>query len=137
MRLPYPRSLDINYLSSLHFTQQYYEPIRIIHNDGRHEMAELESKNGLLLIPNTMGNVTIGSYVPLHAPFYFQLPKQFVGDKIKSYGGYLKFSLESEGCETPFSPSVLEKYPLVQIHSHDSYILEHRGVGLKLICCLI
>lgn len=128
VRVTYPRALTITYLSNFHFTKQY-EPVRIIHNDGRQEIAEVQSRNGLMLLPNTSGNATIGSYVPLHAPFYFQLPKQFLGDKVKSYGGYLKFTITSLGCETPFNANVLEKYPLVQIHSHDSYILEHRGVS--------
>lgn len=61
-------------------------------------------------------------------PLYFQLPPQFFGDQIKSYGGLLKYTLATDVCETVLSANVLQKFPLIQMHSHNSLILDYFGV---------
>lgn len=79
-----------------------------------------------------IGNVSIGARSPFKMPLYFQLPPQFFGDQIKSYGGFLKYTLNTDVCETVLSSNVLQKYPLIQIHSHNSLILDYFGVRLNI-----
>ena len=76
-----------------------------------------------------LGNVSIGSKSPFDTPLYFQLPPQFLGDKINTYGGFLKYSIQTEGCETVLSNNILEQYPLVRIHAHNDLIIDYFGVS--------
>lgn len=79
----------------------------------------------------SIGNITIGSSRGFEEPFYFQLSKQFLGDRIGSYAGYLRFSIAMEECKTALDESILQRFPLVQIHSHDNLILNYFGVSSR------
>ena len=48
----------------------------------------------------------------------------FLGDKILSYNGFLRFTLWSNG-EKPYSPGILEEFPLVQLQGNYRIIIEH------------
>lgn len=81
------------------------------------------------------GNVSIGSSRGFEVPLYFELPKQFLGDRLLSYAGRFKFSIEMKECKTELDRLVLQQFPLVRIHSHNSLILDYFGVYLSLILC--
>nr|CAD7455143.1 unnamed protein product [Timema tahoe] len=87
--------------------------------------ARLNSTNNLLLVPGTAGDVRIGANHLLDKPLYWQLPSQFLGDKILSYGGYLQFTLENEDGANPAPKHVLNSQPLIQIQGNSRIILEH------------
>nr|CAD7199120.1 unnamed protein product [Timema douglasi] len=87
--------------------------------------ARLNSTNNLLLVPGTAGDVRIGANHLLDKPLYWQLPSQFLGDKILSYGGYLQFTLENEDGANPAPKHVLSSQPLIQIQGNSRIILEH------------
>lgn len=53
---------------------------------------------------------------------YWRLPKQFLGDKVLSYGGYLRFVTETIGGNKALLPN---RYPLVQLKGNDKIILEY------------
>lgn len=53
---------------------------------------------------------------------YWRLPKQFLGDKIFSYGGYLRFVTETIGGTKLLNSN---RYPLVQIRGNNKIILEY------------
>lgn len=75
-----------------------------------------------------LGNISIGSARGFEFPLYFQLPHHFLGDRISSYAGYLRFGILMEECKTLLDNSVLQRFPLVQIHSHDNLIFNYFGV---------
>lgn len=66
-------------------------------------------------------------------PVYVELDKRFLGDRVTSYGGMLRFRVEEEG-GAPLTPRVLAKFPLVRIYG-DNIVLDHyevcRGCHLK------
>ena len=44
--------------------------------------TNLNVTNQLHVIPGTEGDVSIGTYYPFHAPLYWQLPHDFMRDKV-------------------------------------------------------
>ncbi|XP_023288824.1 laminin subunit alpha-2 [Orussus abietinus] len=81
----------------------------------------LNVTNGLSVIPGTEGDVTLSSNLYYNYPLYWQLPISFLGDKVVSYGGFLRFSTKTEGGEPLHSSS---RYPLVQLQGN-KIILEY------------
>lgn len=75
------------------------------------------------------GNISIGSLHGFEVPLYFELPEQFLGDHILSFAGYFTYGIEMKECKTELDRSIIEKFPLIQIHSHGSIILEYFGVS--------
>lgn len=61
-------------------------------------------------------------------PLYFEMPKQFLGDRLLSYGGLLKFSIEMMECKTELDQITVQHFPLIRIHAHNSLILDYFGV---------
>lgn len=51
-------------------------------------------------------------------PVYMELDKRFLGDRVTSYGGSLRFRVEEEG-GTELSREVLARFPLVRIYSRN------------------
>lgn len=45
--------------------------------------------------------------------------------QVLSYGGYLRFTVETEGGTRLLPPAVLASYPLIQIQGNNRLILEH------------
>ncbi|XP_045515231.1 laminin subunit alpha-1 isoform X2 [Pieris brassicae] len=56
-------------------------------------------------------------------PVYAELGEVFLGDRVMSYGGALRFRVEEEGGE-PLAQRTLSKFPLVSIHG-GSLVLDH------------
>ena len=80
--------------------------------------TRLEVSQGILIVPNDNGDSVIGVERLFTTPLYWSLPDVFLGDKVLSYNGFLRFSTSSNG-DTP--NSILTD-PLVQIQSHDGII---------------
>ena len=78
----------------------------------------MEVSQGILIVPNDNGDSVIGVERLFTTPLYWSLPDVFLGDKVLSYNGFLRFSTSSNG-DTP--NSILTD-PLVQIQSHDGII---------------
>lgn len=68
---------------------------------------------------------------------YFELPKQFLGDRLLSYAGQFKFSIEMQECKTELDKIILEQFPLVRIHSHNYLTLDYYGVGFYYILLVL
>ena len=83
--------------------------------------TRLEVSHGLLIIPGDNGDIVIGVERVFTTPLYWSLPEVFLGDKVLSYNGFLRFSTSSNGD----TPSSLLSNPLVQIQSHERIIVEH------------
>ena len=111
--------------------------------------SRLERSQGLILVPDyddDSRSVRVGVESIFTAPLYWSLPKTFLGDKVASYNGFLRFQTWSNG-PRPYSPDVLQvvvlielaehidlmflfmlygqEFPLVQLQSHDRIVLEH------------
>ncbi|XP_014250027.1 laminin subunit alpha-1 isoform X2 [Cimex lectularius] len=93
----------------------------MVKKDARH----LNITNNLRIIPGDEGNVEMGVNYLVDAPVYWQLPKQFLGDKLLSYGGFLHFTVESDGEHNFLPHSILTSYPLLQIQGNGKLVLEH------------
>ncbi|XP_064107459.1 laminin subunit alpha lam-3-like isoform X1 [Macrobrachium nipponense] len=87
--------------------------------------TKLNITNQLHVIPGTEGDVTIGSSYPFDAPLYWQLPREFMRDKVLSYNGYLRFRVGSEGGKSKFPNQILESYPLVSLQGNWQLVLEY------------
>lgn len=96
------------------------------------EDVDIETMNSLSLIPSSTGNVSIGAYTAFYYPLYFQLPPQFYGDRTKSYGGFLRFSVLTGGAQTPMDRNILQHFPLVQIHSYNKLVLDYYQVSINI-----
>eukprot|EP00094_Tigriopus_californicus_P001836 TCALIF_01772-PA protein Name:"Similar to Lama1 Laminin subunit alpha-1 (Mus musculus)" AED:0.11 eAED:0.12 QI:0/0.86/0.58/1/0.95/0.95/24/1780/2877 len=86
--------------------------------------TQLNQTHGLLELPKQRGDIKIGVESLFTTPLYWRLPDLFNGDKILSYNGFLRFSTASNG-PIPYSPGVLDEYPLVQIIGNSQVVLEH------------
>ena len=87
--------------------------------------TRLNISHGLAVIPGQApGEVKVGVESVFTTPLYWSLPEVFLGDKIHSYNGYLRFSTWSNG-RRPYSPEIISEYPLVQIRGNYRIILEH------------
>jgi len=53
---------------------------------NKDERNQLNVTNNLRIIPGTVGNVEIGVKYLFDTPVYWQLPKRFTGDKVRSSG---------------------------------------------------
>ncbi|TMW53859.1 hypothetical protein DOY81_001030 [Sarcophaga bullata] len=127
VRMSESRNLSIQYLKAQHVSHSEFEYIVVIQMSGSktyREDAEIQNFNGLNLIPRSTGNVSMGLYNQLYYPLYFQLPPQFYGDRVSSYGGNLYFTLITEGGNKPLDRKLLTRYPLVQLHAHKKMILD-------------
>lgn len=62
-------------------------------------------------------------------PLYFEMPQQFTGDHLLSYGGLFTFTIEMMECETGLDQITIQHFPLIRISAHDALILDYFGVG--------
>lgn len=122
------RNLSVQYLKTQHINNVEFEFIKTVQMKGVHvsheENAQIQNFNGLNLIPQYNGNVSIGTYLPLSHPLYFQLPANFHGDHTNSYGGHLHFTLITNGANIPVERKIIVRYPLVRIHSHARLVVD-------------
>ncbi|KAL4705875.1 hypothetical protein ACJJTC_002756 [Scirpophaga incertulas] len=80
-------------------------------------------ENSLIAIPMDKADSTIAVPEP-PVPVYVALDKRFLGDRVTSYGGFLRFRVEEEGGE-PLPLRVLASFPLVRIDGADGIVLNH------------
>lgn len=126
VRLMGPRNVTVHYVRSYERNDLEHVVVTHIRNNQVHrEIGEIRNFNGLAVFPSYSGNVTIGSQRAFYHPFYFQLPKEFLGDKTRSYGGFLNFSEFSDGGTVSLDDNVLDETPLVQLHTHNQLILNY------------
>ncbi|XP_046676227.1 laminin subunit alpha-1 isoform X3 [Homalodisca vitripennis] len=92
--------------------------------------SRLNITNNLRIIPGDAWDVEIGVSYLFDSPVYWQLPSNFLDDKILSYGGYLRFTVETEGGNTRLPSAVLSSYPLIQMEGNH-LILEHYPMQLS------
>ncbi|XP_014221917.2 laminin subunit alpha-1 [Trichogramma pretiosum] len=115
-RLPRPRVLYVNDTVNEVVISNYDSSIVLPHyNSG------LNKSNSLYVVPGTDGDVTLPMNFYREYPVYWQLPSTFLGDKVASYGGYLRFTTITDG------GYVLRegyKFPQVQLHGN-GIVLEH------------
>jgi laminin alpha 1/2 len=125
-----------------HFQLAFYGGRSLTVSRGQ---TQLNASHGLLVIPGEKEEMTrIGVESLFTTPLYWNVPKIFLGDRVLSYNGYLRFSTWSNGAR-PFSPNVLQvvqrnelftekclltsftfqEYPLVQIQGNHRIVLEH------------
>ncbi|CAG0883844.1 unnamed protein product [Cyprideis torosa] len=86
--------------------------------------VRLNMSNGLYMIPGKSGDYHLGTEFPLDHPVYWQLGDEFLGDKVLSYNGYIRFRVTDDG-QYRFSPSVLEQYPVIRVQGNWRLTLEH------------
>lgn len=81
-------------------------------------------ENELLVIPGVYEpTLNVKLYQNhLDEALYWRLPKQFLGDKVLSYGGYLRFVTETHGGNKIL---ITNRYPLVQLKGNNKIILEY------------
>ncbi|KAK8738877.1 hypothetical protein OTU49_003716 [Cherax quadricarinatus] len=92
--------------------------------------TRLNITNQLHVIPGTEGHVTIGSSLLFEAPLYWQLPREFMRDKVRSYNGYLRFKVHSEG-DKNFPEHILQSYPLVSLQGNWKLVLEYYSPAIS------
>ncbi|XP_047987068.1 laminin subunit alpha-1 [Leguminivora glycinivorella] len=51
-------------------------------------------------------------------PVYMELDKRFLGDRVTSYGGFLRFRVEEEGGES-LDEETMRRFPLVRVYGRD------------------
>ncbi|KAL7642435.1 UNVERIFIED_CONTAM: hypothetical protein RMT77_006996 [Armadillidium vulgare] len=89
------------------------------------EETRLNITNQLYVIPNTDSDIKIGTSLPFLAPIYWQLPQEFMKDKITSYNGFLRFRVQTEGNKRSFPEQILQSYPLVSLQGNWQLVLEY------------
>lgn len=62
-------------------------------------------------------------------PLYFEMPHQFAGDHLLSYGGLFTFTVEMMECETGLDKITVQQFPLIRMHAHSSLNLDYFGVS--------
>ncbi|KAF9819861.1 hypothetical protein SFRURICE_004215 [Spodoptera frugiperda] len=86
-------------------------PLHVTLQRPPHDMDQ----DSLLAIHTHTADATISLPWP-PVPVYVELDKRFVGDRVTSYGGSLRFRVEEEG-GVELSKEVLDRFPLVRLYS--------------------
>ncbi|XP_026738306.1 laminin subunit alpha-1-like, partial [Trichoplusia ni] len=97
-------------------------PVHLTLQRPRHDLITTMDQDSLLAIHTHTPDATITLPWP-PVPVYVELDKRFVGDRVTSYGGSLRFRVEEEG-GTELSREVLARFPLVRLYTK-SIVLEH------------
>ncbi|XP_076751939.1 wing blister [Xylocopa sonorina] len=116
-RLTRPRTLYVNDSSNDIVVSKFRSRIFLSPINGG-----LNVTNGLSTIPDTEGDVTIPPNLYYNYPLYWMLPKYFLGDKVVSYGGFLRFATLTEG-GIPLRSTF--QYPIVQLQGNNKIVLEY------------
>ncbi|KMQ97151.1 laminin subunit alpha-1 [Lasius niger] len=116
-RLTRPRVLHINVTAS-DITIMSFGSMTVLPtvNGG------LNVTNGLFVIPGSDGDVTLPPNLYYNYPLYWRLPDSFLGDKVVSYGGFLRFKTLTEG-GIPLRSNL--RYPIVQLQGNNKIVLEY------------
>ncbi|XP_053979211.1 laminin subunit alpha-1-like isoform X1 [Hylaeus volcanicus] len=115
-RLARPRILYVNDTSNDIIVSKFRSQIFLSSINGG-----LNVTNGLSTIPDIEGDVTIPSNLYYNYPLYWMLPEPFLGDKVVSYGGFLRFKTWTEG-GIPLRSTM--QYPVVQLQGN-KIVLEY------------
>lgn len=99
---------------------------------AEYRVADFEERHDVLAIPGAAGNVSMAmADEEFGRPLYWQLPPQYTGDRLGSYGGWLNFSVRADGVddgeELALPAAVLRRYPLVQLRAHNALVLDYFG----------
>lgn len=97
-------------------------PLHITLQRATHHAITTMDQDSLLAIHTHTPDATISLPWP-PVPVYVELDKRFVGDRVTSYGGSLRFRVEEEG-GTALSREVLAKFPLVRLYTKN-IVLEY------------
>lgn len=91
-------------------------PILRIHSDVTNQLSQIRSlgRDGVQIYES------LGSDLNVYDIPYFALPENYHGSQLKSYGGYLKYTIRYTGDGTP------NNAPTVILSGND-YILTHKG----------
>ncbi|CAL7932952.1 unnamed protein product [Xylocopa violacea] len=116
-RLTRPRTLYVNDTSNDIVVTKFRSQIFLSPINGG-----LNVTNGLSTIPDTEGDVTIPPNLYYNYPLYWMLPEYFLGDKVVSYGGFLRFTTLTEG-GIPLRSTF--QYPIVQLQGNNKIVLEY------------
>ncbi|XP_076245323.1 wing blister [Calliopsis andreniformis] len=116
-RLTRPRTLYVNETSNDIVVSKFRSQIFLSPVNGG-----LNVTNGLSTIPDVEGDVTVPSNLYYNYPLYWMLPATFLGDKVVSYGGFLRFTTLTEG-GIPLRMTL--QYPVVQLQGNDRIVLEY------------
>ena len=92
--------------------------------------SELGVESDLILIPGDSHDVVIGVSKLFNVPIYWRLSDMFLGDKVLSYNGYLRFGVQSNGDQI-FSGDVLSNYPLVFLQGNTNIKLMYQPKTLS------
>ncbi|XP_029841229.2 laminin subunit alpha-1 [Ixodes scapularis] len=88
--------------------------------------AELDRVHHYRVIPGTRpGSTLLPVPYVLDQPLYWSLPDQFLGDKVLSYNGKLRFRVESRSRDV-FPEAQLRQFPLVFLQGNHRILLAHR-----------
>lgn len=68
-------------------------------------------------------------------PVYVELGQLFLGDRIMSYGGALRFTVEEEGGDQ-LAPELLDRFPLVRLYGRN-LVLDYYEVSTCIIDFLV
>ncbi|XP_064486467.1 laminin subunit alpha lam-3-like [Ornithodoros turicata] len=74
--------------------------------------------------PKAQGPSRVGIPYLIDQPLYWSLPDEFLGDKIASYNGRLRFRVESES-DSKFPDTLMQQYPLVFLQGNTRILLRH------------
>ncbi|XP_072936563.1 laminin subunit alpha-1-like [Epargyreus clarus] len=80
-------------------------------------------QNSLLAVHTNSPDATIAVPWP-PVPVYVELGELFLGDRLLSYGGALRFKVEEEGGE-PLPPDLLDRFPLVRLYGPNGIVLDY------------
>ncbi|XP_078049383.1 wing blister isoform X2 [Augochlora pura] len=116
-RLTRPRTLYVNDSINDIIVSRYGFQVPLTPINGG-----LNVTNGLSTIPDLEGDVTIPSNLYYNYPLYWVLPDTFLGDKVVSYGGFLRFTTLTEG-GIPLRTTL--QYPVVQLQGNNRIVLEY------------
>nr|XP_012147088.1 PREDICTED: laminin subunit alpha-2 isoform X4 [Megachile rotundata]XP_012147089.1 PREDICTED: laminin subunit alpha-2 isoform X4 [Megachile rotundata] len=116
-RLTHPRTLYVNDTINDIIISKFRSQVCLSAVNGG-----LNVTNGLATIPDVDGDVTIPSNLYYNYPLYWMLPEQFLGDKVISYGGFLRFTTSTEG-GIPLRSTL--QYPVVQLQGNYRIVLEY------------
>ena len=90
--------------------------------------SQLAVEHGLMVVPDYAADhqepVVIGVSQLFDVPLYWRLSDMFNGDRVLSYNGYLRFSVQTNG-EKIFGQEIMEAYPLVLIQGNHNIRLIH------------
>ena len=83
----------------------------------------MEVSEGLLVIPKDYGDIVIGVNRMFTTPLYWSLPGVYLGDRVTSYNGYLRFTTTCNGI---VKKAAIVHDPLVQLQAaNKAIVLEH------------